>query len=607
MNSRTFSLSFDGQEYTVWYVKDTEEAVGLVDVLSARHTDLCGIDIETAPKPLYRAYPDAGLSPHLADIRLIQACLDDVIVVFDMAYMSRTDFFLPWLMKGQFIAHNAVFELGFFRALGVQKMNIGCTMLLAKLLMHATRPNDMRVGLKELCENVLQVSLPKELQASNWAAPELTYEQVCYAALDAAATLKLAFRMAHGLEKFGMSRIYKLHKDVQHPVVEMQINGLGIDKELHHRCIDVWRNDLYAAKKELLEKTGLRNITGHTVAEWLEEHLPPDVFIMWPRTPTGKLRTDAHVFADYPYIPIAEGFGRYQKLEKLSSSFGINLAIKINPATSRIHASYNIGSARTGRMSCNHPNLQQFPHDLAYRAIFVPRPGYAFVCADFDQIEIRIGAEISRDKAMLDAYSKGIDIHRLTAAQVSRKRIEDVDSDDRKKGKSFNFGLMFGLGAEGYTHYARKLYNIETTLTEAQKDIERWRELYAGYRAWQIQQAEVCSQIYRCTTPLGKVRRLDAEKYYGAGLNTPIQGGAAEAMNCALVNIHPVCLEKGYYLANCVHDEILLECPNTPEQLEACIHDVRQAMVEGFKEVFPYGITHNLVSVGHGENWGNAK
>jgi DNA polymerase-1 len=370
----------------------------------------------------------------------------------------------------------------------------------------------------------------------------------------------------------------------------------------------MWRDELWAAKKECLKVTGLDDLTGHKLATWLEANLPSDVLAMWPRTDkTDKLKTDSHVFADFGYLDIVEPFEKYQKAYKLTSSFGDSLIGKLNPKTKRIHPSYKICGARTGRLSCTNPNLQQIPRPIegdtkdSIRDSFISGQGFTFVCADYSQIELRVGAALSGDEQMLDAYRRGIDLHSLTASQILRKRLEDVTKQDRQLAKAYNFGLMFGLGANKFSHYARKSYGVEVTHKEATSAIETFRETYSGYRDWQLKQAEASSTSGTCVTPCGKLRKLPRDNIYGNSMNHPVQGGAAEVVLHALIRVNKL----GLRLVNCVHDEIMIEVPDNSHfeyknLLATC-------MVEGFLDVFPGGITKGLVETGIGETWAKAK
>jgi DNA polymerase-1 len=141
-------------------------------------------------------------------------------------------------------------------------------------------------------------------------------------------------------------------------------------------------------------------------------------------TKKSELRRAAH------YPPIA-ALTKIAVLDKQLSSFGITLAAQVSPVTGRIHADYRVAGAITGRASCSSPNLQQIPRDNRFRALFVAAPGNLLVAADFSSMELRAAAEISGDAAMRNAFERGDDLHRLTAAMVTGKKPEEVTAEER--------------------------------------------------------------------------------------------------------------------------------------------------------------------------------
>lgn len=610
MEQKSFPISILGNTYQGIYIKDWEVGEPLLQQLWQKDC-LFAIDTETTPELGYEHYPKAALSPHLSRVRLIQIFDGKNSLVFDMNTFPWSGL-LPFLEAKRFIAHNAIFDLQYFMKMTVKKMNIGCTLLLARLLVHATRPVGIGLSLEALSENVLSYPATKKMGDSNWGNPDLTFEQVEYAAIDPILTLLLAQALAPGLSKYGLERVYQLHKDAQHPVASMQLNGLGIDVKAHEKNVEKWRDEVYQAKEDVLEFTQLEKLTGHTLADWLEGNLEDSVLNIWPKTAKGKLKTDAHTFVDFSHATkVASKYSQYQKKEKLLSSFGDNLLRLVNPATKRLHASYFTGKARTGRMSCGNPNLMQIPRFDTMRDIFVPGvKGEVFVSADFSQIELRCAAEISRDKAMLQAYRDGDDLHELTARTIMGEKrwsrlTKEEQKCERQKAKAFNFGLLFGLGHKKFSHYALMSYGVEITEDEARRSIEIWRELYSGYRAWQLSQAETCEDLLYATTLCGKRQRLTSDNFYGTGLNHPVQGTAAEILLHAIVRFDNLTQDRHYRLVNTVHDEITVQCAKV--QAKKCAGLLEECMIQGYLDVFPYGITLNLVEAKIGNSWGEVK
>ena len=610
MQPGIYSTNFKGKRIPLEYVTDQRRAEQIVLSLLNNGTGLIAIDTETEALPGYNRIPEAALSPHLSKVRLIQAYTGEGAFVFDQKYIDRPGVFTKLLEEKRYVGHNSIFDLQYFyKQFGVSKCNIGCTYLLAKLIIHATKPTDegLSASLRNLVNIVFDEEILKEMQTSDWSVPELTFEQVEYSALDAICTYYLAEKLAPKMVKFGLQRIYQLYKDAQHPIAQMQLNGLKLNVDAHRDLIVNWRAELYAARKKLTEITGLTSITSHTLSDYLQKSLPSETLAIWPRTETGKLSTDAHVFADFDYLDIVKPFTEFQKREKLCTAFGNTLISQVNPVTNRLHASYRIAGARTGRLSCSNPNLQQLPRDNNIRKNFIPDNGNVFVCADYSQIEIRVGAELSRDATMLKAYKEGVDLHALTASLISHKEIRNVTKEDRQKAKAFNFGLMFGLGAKKFSHYAKKSYGANVTRKEAEDGVKTFRETYAGYYEWQKGQPDLAVRQGYVSTPCGKRRCLDRENSYGPSMNTPVQGGACECMLHALIRLNKYFTEhlSTAKIVNCVHDELLVEVP--PADSDSASWAIEDAMRSGFTDVFPTGVTRGIVDIHRGKSWGEAK
>lgn len=611
---KNFNVQFLKTTFEAEYVTTYSRAVSILDSYIDNSPTCFGIDTETVPLKEFRFYPYAGLSPHLAELSLVQIFDGEKVYVFNLLKLGIA-FQKPlvkFLESHKFVAHYAQFDLQFFMKLGVSVMDIGCTRILTRLIYHALYPSDegLSATLEDVTQALFKERILKKLQISDWGA-ELTFEQIEYAALDAVCTYMIAEKLSNYLLKFGLERIYRLTKEAQFPIAQMQLNGLRLDTARHKHLSQFWRASLEEARKELVALTKMQKFTPKTIGEWLLNNLPQNTLDIWPRTEKGKLATDAHVFADFSYLPIVKPFSKFQKALKLTTTYGTPLVELINPVTKRLHASYNLCGARTGRLSCSKPNLQQAPRDREFRSCFIPSDKRIFIRADFNQIEIRVAAEVSRDATMLKSYRDGVDIHKVTAAQVSRKRIEDIedDSPERQMAKAINFGFMFGLGAKKFAHYAKKSYGVDVTEDQAYDAVDAFRSTYAGYRKWQLVQTERSGKTMCVRTPCNKLRKLNTDNCYGASMNTPVQGGAAECMLYSLVILYHSFLrcpkEWGVKLVNCVHDEVLIECVETYVKEVAAL--VNESMVSGFLQVFPNGITNKLVAVSWGKNWAEAK
>lgn len=609
MEEKSFDLEFLGTLYRGHYIKDTEVAESVIKKLLEKDPEtLFGIDTETKPKPAYVGNKLAGLSPHLAVVRLLQIFDGKNSIVLDMDCVEKFPLLIYFLGKRRFVGHNSVFDLQFFKLWGVKNMNIGCTYILTKLLQHAIFDSDEGINAKlsTVCKELLGVDLTKQMQVSDWSEPELTFEQVKYASLDPLVAFKVAEKLAPGLTKYDLTKVYQLYKAAQHPIASMQLNGMKFDVEAHDKLIPVWRNELYQCKKELLKITGLDDITPAQIGAWLEKNLDKKTLSYWPRTETDKLSVDAYTLADFQFVPIVTPFLEYQKKFKMTSTYGNALIQNVNRETGRIHTHYNLCGARTGRLSSSDPNLQNLPRDNDIRSHFIAEPGKVLIVADYSQIEIRVGAELSRDEEMLRAYREGVDIHALTASNVSGKPVEELTKKDRQLAKAINFGFMFGLGAAKFSRYAKNSYEADITDDAAHEAISAWRSLYSGYHTWQMDQASKGAETHYTCTPTGKLRRLHKDNTYGAAMNTPVQGGAAEVMLSALIEVEKWDNEN-IKLVNCVHDEIILEMEDNYDLVEIIAGHLQECMKQGFLNVFPNGITNKLSEWGYGKNWAEAK
>jgi len=606
MEQKNFKLDFAGTSYNVWYIKKQSTADQILSELQEKNC-IFGIDTETQAKPKYSNTPEAALSPHLSTIRLLQIFDGRNSCIFDLNHITFSSNYLDFLSTNRFIGHNSIFDLQYFLKLGISEMNLGCTRILWKLISQAYYPTDsgLDASLGALVEKVLKIQISKEHGKSNWAEKELTFEQITYAALDPIYVMLIAEKIAPGLVKYGLERIYTLSKNAQLPLAQMQLNGLSLDIEAHKRLITKWRDDAHEAKKKVFKLTGLSDITSYKLSSWLEKTLDDSTLKIWPRTPSGKIATDAHAFADFSHLDIVKPMSEFQKATTLCSTFGQSLINRINPETKKIHARYNICGARTGRLSSAGPNLQNLPRSKEVREIFIADKDRILIRADYSQIELRVAAELSQDKAMLWAYKNGVDLHRLTGSRIRNKKLEDITDEDRQIAKAFNFGLLYGLGATKFSHYAKKSYGVEISNIEAERSIDVFRETYSGYRTWQLAQAASAKKDLTVNSPCGKMRRLPNDETYGNSMNHPIQGGAAEIMMHALIRLEKLARKNNWKLLNTVHDEVVIEVADANKTKD--IGAVEGAMIEAYLDVFSNGIAHKLVGTGWGKNWAEAK
>ena len=239
-----------------------------------------------------------------------------------------------------------------------------------------------------------------------------------------------------------------------------------------------------------------------------------------------------------------------------------------------IHATYNVGFVKTGRLSCASPNLQQCSASL--KPAFIPRPGHVLLDLDYSQVELRVAAFVSRSAPMIEAFQRGDDLHRLLAAKIAGKAPEDVTSLERKRAKAGNFGLLYGMSPGGFQSYAATAYDVSLTLAEAQAVHSAFFEMWDGMRQWHEKARRRAYERGYVTSPIGRTQWLSdlyskssfkASHAERNALNSPVQGFGSDLMQMAAASImgtlpgYPLPKVEGAHVVATVHDEICIEVP----------------------------------------------
>ena len=239
-----------------------------------------------------------------------------------------------------------------------------------------------------------------------------------------------------------------------------------------------------------------------------------------------------------------------------------------------IHATYNVGFVKTGRLSCASPNLQQCASSL--KPAFIPRPGHVLLDLDYSQVELRVAAFVSRSQPMIEAFQRGDDLHRLLAAKIAGKAPKDVTSMERKRAKAGNFGLLYGMSPGGFQSYAATAYDVSLTLAEAQAVHSAFFEMWDGMRQWHEKAKRRAYERGYVTSPIGRTQWLSdlyskssfkASHAERNALNSPVQGFGSDLMQMAAASImgtlpgYPLPKVEGAHVVATVHDEICIEVP----------------------------------------------
>jgi DNA polymerase-1 len=326
------------------------------------------------------------------------------------------------------------------------------------------------------------------------------------------------------------------------------------------------------------------------------------------KTKTAR-STDHGVLEELALLhPLPQAILEYRSVSKLKSTYLDALPREVNPDTGRIHTRYNQLVAATGRLSSSDPNLQNIPirteMGRRVRDAFVPAEGWSMLAADYSQIELRVLAHLSRDPALVEAFSRGDDVHVQTACALFGVQPEEVTKSMRSQAKTVNFAVIYGQ-----TQFALAR-NLKIERSEAKRYIDAFFDQYAGVKAFLDEVVEQASANGLVTTLLGRRRALADIRSTNHNLraaaeriarNTPIQGTAADIMKVAMVRIqHDIKKQKlQSRMVLTVHDELVFEAP--PEErkgLEALVVDHMQNAV-------PLSVPLP-VEVGWGPNWGAA-
>jgi DNA polymerase I len=434
-------------------ITDREDAVAAITAIADRG-ELCGLDLETT-----------GLDPLTDRVRLLQLALPGATtVVVDLARTGGLEALRDPLGRLRAVAHNAVFEMSFLHRAGID-VTLDCTMLAA----HALQPSRDGRGesLEALAQRHLGLALDKSLQTSDWGG-ELSPDQLAYAAFDAAVTLRLHQGLQAALEREKATRVYELMRAAQPAVMAMQLAGMPIDTGAQTALIRHLEEQHAELEPKLLEAFAGRNPGSATqIGEWLTWALG-DKAEAWPRTGTGKLSTKAddlkagaHLLPPEKARIVKELLAPFKIVSKQLSTYGENLAEFVSPDTDRIYAGFHLAGTVTGRMSSSKPNLQNIPRERVFRELFRAPDGRLLVIADYGQIELRVAAILAGEQRMLEAFARGQDVHRMTAARLLGKPVKGIAKEERHLAKAINFGLLYGQGVTGLQRYASTTYEVE--------------------------------------------------------------------------------------------------------------------------------------------------
>ena len=428
-----------------------------------------------------------------------------------------------------------------------------------------------------------------------------------YACEDADVTLKLKNVLEEELKKNDAERLFY---DIEMPLVPVLVNiernGVLLDTEALKQSSAHFTAQMENIEKEIYELAGETfNIASpKQVGEVLFDKLK--IVEKAKKTKTGQYVTSEEVLESLRHKhPVVEKILEHRGLKKLLGTYIDALPLLINPRTGRVHTSFNQTVTATGRLSSSNPNLQNIPirdeNGKEIRKAFIPDEGCLFFSADYSQIELRIMAHLSEDKNMIDAFLSNHDIHAATAAKIYKIDLNDVGSDMRRKAKTANFGIIYGISVFGLAE------RMNVDRKEAKELIDGYFETYPGVKAYMDKSIQVAQEKGYVETIFHRKRFLPDINSRNAvvrgyaernAINAPIQGSAADIIKVAMARIYQRFQAEGIQAKMIlqVHDELNFSVPvNEKERVEEI---VIEEMEKAYRMHVPL-----KADCGWGKNW----
>ena len=441
-------------------------------------------------------------------------------------------------------------------------------------------------------------------QSKQQVAPEALCRWACEAA---DLTLQLPDVLDRQLKEQG---IEKLFTDIELPLIpvlaSMELAGARIDVKALNEYSVALTEQMNRLDAECHQLAGMSFNTASPaqVGEVLFDHLKIDPKAK--KTKTGQYSTTEDILLKLrDRHPLVDKILELRGMRKLLSTYVNALPALINPQTGRIHTTYNQTVTATGRLSSTNPNLQNIPvrtdDGKEIRRAFIPADGNVFFSADYSQIELRLVADLSHDKTMLDAFANDHDIHAITAARIYHKPLEEVTSDERRKAKTANFGILYGISAFGLAQ------RLNIPRDEAKMLIDGYYTTFPQVREYIDRSIAQAREKGYVTTVYGRRRMLPDINSRNAvvrgfsernAINAPIQGTAADVIKLAMVRIYRRFQQEGIQskMILQVHDELNFDV--IPSELDR----VQRIVIEEMEGVY-HGEVKLTASHGAASNW----
>ncbi|GAA6193283.1 DNA polymerase I [Phaeobacter sp. NW0010-22] len=515
----------------------------------------------------------------------------------------------PAILK---IGQNMKYDSKIFKRYGVSIAPIDDTMLMSSA-MHAGEHGH---GMDTLSDRYLNhTPIPiKPLLGSGKSA--ITFDKVpideatAYAAEDADITLRLWQHFKPQLHRAQVTTVYEtLERPLVPVLAEMEMHGIKVDREVLSRMSNAFAQKMAGLEAEIHELSGETFNVGSPaqLGEILFEKMGLEG---GKKGKTGKYSTGADILEDLATEhELPRRVLDWRQLSKLKSTYTDALQTHINPDTGRVHTSYSITGATTGRLASTDPNLQNIPvrteEGRRIREAFIPEPGNVLLSLDYSQIELRILAHIAGIDALKQAFADGLDIHAMTASEMFDVPLDEMTSDIRRQAKAINFGVIYGISGFGLAR------NLRIPRSEAQGFIDRYFERFPGIRTYMDDTVAFAKEHGYVQTLFGRKIHTPEMSSKGpragfakrAAINAPIQGTAADVIRRAMIQMPAAIAHLPARMLLQVHDELLFEVP--ADHVDETI-DVARRVMEGASDPAVKLDVKLTVDAGQGANWAEA-
>ena len=590
--------------YARGYVAVDTETTGLNDMIA----DLVGISMcSEAGKACYipLTHKDASTDDLFGSDELADGQLDLETAITALKPLLED----PSVMK---IGQNMKYDAKIFARYGIEIAPIDDTMLIS-YAQHAGLHNH---GMDALSERYLgHTPIPiKPLLGTGKSA--ITFDRVPidhatpYAAEDADITLRLWQHLKPTLHSARTTRVYETMERPLVPVLaQMERYGIKVDRDVLSRMSNAFAQKMAGLEAEIHEMAGRSFNVGSPaqVGEILFDEMGLEG---GKKGKNGKYSTGADILEDLATEhEMPRRILDWRQLSKLKSTYTDALQDHINPDTGRVHTSYSIAGASTGRLASTDPNLQNIPirseEGRRIREAFIAEEGKVLVALDYSQIELRILAHVAGIDSLKQAFRDGHDIHAMTASEMFDVPLDEMTADVRRQAKAINFGVIYGISGFGLAR------NLRIPRSEAQGFIDRYFDRFPGIKEYMNDTTAFAKANDRVETLFGRVIHTPNINAKGpqagfakrAAINAPIQGTAADIIRRAMIRMPDAIKDQPAKMLLQVHDELLFEVEK--DGVDQLIKTAKDIMENAADPVVKLDVPL-IVDAGQGANWAEA-